>query len=721
MENFAELFNQLQTVINVVGQNINFPQIVVVGSQSDGKSSVLESIVKRGFLPRGTGVVTRTPVILQLNNTQSSSPSAEGLEEHAEVSYPDLDMPNLQSKGEVITDFSQVAGKILQATERLAGKQKNIVDKPITVKLHSPYVPDLTLVDLPGLVENRSGDQPDNIKEQVEQLVKSYVRNPNAIILAVHPATSDLANSKSLNIAREVDPNGSRTICVITKLDISDKADDKTDLLTGVEIANHHSKVLRTIAVISRSQADLNNKGWSMAAQLSKEERWFKEHYPRLADQHGSQRLSEFLSAVFRDHIRKCLPALKAAVNEMVSDSQMQLSALGEDVHSKLMNSEASRNPLIPNPGHVLVVSVIDQFVNYFKGAIQGDVDQGNTEVKGGSRIEELFNVTYWDALTGIVPLTGTSDLQVWTQIRNAWGTERQMFLNIKAFRILVQHEMARMEFESIRCVKLAYQEMLSIRNSAGQHIGYVKEQFPKLFDRIVDIVSQLMEIHLEEAKKMVSHAVKMQLDYLNVKHPDFEKPEKEAMKRFNEIVAQVEDSMNNDGSTNVHLGTPVPVRIAPIPPARQMPKPPSNGVVVNIGGQVSASGAPYPHIANGINGSWEGDTPTELEPVHSKSRSLTKREKLECDITAQLVREYFEVIRRIVRDSVPKVIVRFLVNAVRDEVLKELMTRIASSPQVYAPLLAESEVMATKRKNYSQRLDVFRNAAEIIKVLEAS
>ena len=110
------------------------------------------------------------------------------------------------------------------------GKQ-NIVNRPITVRLFAPNLPDLTLVDLPGLVEvclkistyrtdtakftkqsfgfqNPAGDQPVNIKEQVEHLVRSYIENPNAIILAVHPATTDLANGKSLKIAREVDPEG---------------------------------------------------------------------------------------------------------------------------------------------------------------------------------------------------------------------------------------------------------------------------------------------------------------------------------------------------------------------------------------------------------------------------------------------------------------------------------------------------------------------------------
>ncbi|XP_055346696.1 uncharacterized protein LOC129594136 [Paramacrobiotus metropolitanus] len=704
MEQFTDLFNQLQSVINVVGHGIDFPQIVVVGSQSDGKSSVLESIVKNGFLPRGTGVVTRTPIILQLRNIR---PGEENGQELATVSYPDPDNSGQQVREEHITDFGHVGPKIMQATERLAGNQKNIVDKPITVTLYSPNVPDLTLVDLPGLVENRQGDQPSNIKEQVEQLIRSYVQNPNAIILAVHPATSDLANSKSLNIAGEVDPNGQRTICVITKLDAADPSENKTDLLTGTDIANHHAKVLRTIGVINKSSADQNKPNWTANDQLNKEDRWFKTHYPRIAGQHGTRQLSEFLAMVFREHIRKCLPALKAAVDEMVSENHGHLISLGEDVHRKFTDPE-NRDPSLPDPGHKLVVSVITKFVEYFRGALTGDVDQGNTEVRGGARIEELFNETYWNALTAIIPLDDVSEQQVWTQIRNSWGTERQMFLSIKAFRVLVQHEMARMEHESIRCVKLAHQEMLTVRNSAGDHIAQYREQFPKLFERIVNIVAQFMETRLDETKVMVVHCVKMQLDYLNVKHPDFIKAQVDAMKRFNEIAAQIEDSVHNDGSTNVNVGAS-PARSAPAPPAT--PKPARM--------QYPASGSNQPTADPQQQTSANGNGPNVPPPVINRSRGMTKREKLECEITVQLVREYFEVIRRIVRDSVPKVIIRFLINAIRDEVLQELLTKVAANSETFTPLLTESEIIATKRKNYTEKLELYRDAAKIIRTLE--
>lgn len=71
MEQLIPIASKLQDVLGALGQttSLDLPQIVVVGGQSSGKSSVLESLVGRSFLPRGTGIVTRRPLILQLYNT----------------------------------------------------------------------------------------------------------------------------------------------------------------------------------------------------------------------------------------------------------------------------------------------------------------------------------------------------------------------------------------------------------------------------------------------------------------------------------------------------------------------------------------------------------------------------------------------------------------------------------------------------------------------------
>ena len=103
---------------------------------------------------------------------------------------------------------------------------QGISKKPISLKVYSPHVLNLTLVDLPGLTKVPIGDQPSDIEDQVREMILDYIRPSNTIILAVTPANQDLANSDALKLARHVDKEGDRTIGVITKLDLMDPGTD---------------------------------------------------------------------------------------------------------------------------------------------------------------------------------------------------------------------------------------------------------------------------------------------------------------------------------------------------------------------------------------------------------------------------------------------------------------------------------------------------------------
>jgi len=233
-----QLVNKLQDVFATVGVNnpIDLPQIVVVGSQSSGKSSVLENIVGRDFLPRGSGIVTRRPLVLQLINrpAQTNGVSAE------EVSTANDKAANADEWGEFLHipgqkyyDFSKIREEIARETEAKVGKNAGISPAPINLRIYSPNVLTLTLVDLPGLTKVPVGDQPRDIERQIREMVLKYIGKSNAIILAVTAANIDLANSDGLKLAREVDPEGQRTIGVLTKVDLMDEGTDVIEILSN--------------------------------------------------------------------------------------------------------------------------------------------------------------------------------------------------------------------------------------------------------------------------------------------------------------------------------------------------------------------------------------------------------------------------------------------------------------------------------------------------------
>ena len=117
-------------------------------------------------------------------------------------------------------DFTKVRQEIEEETDREVGKNKSISNKPINLRIYSPNILDLTLIDLPGLTKVPTGDQPEDIEYQIRHMIYEYIQHENTIILAVTPANQDLANSDALKLAKPVDPAGKRTVGVITKLDL---------------------------------------------------------------------------------------------------------------------------------------------------------------------------------------------------------------------------------------------------------------------------------------------------------------------------------------------------------------------------------------------------------------------------------------------------------------------------------------------------------------------
>ncbi|KAI9676631.1 MAG: dynamin-like GTPase mgm1 [Trizodia sp. TS-e1964] len=196
---------EIRSLLLSVGQSesLTLPSIVVIGSQSSGKSSVLEAIVGHEFLPKGSNMVTRRPIELTLVNTP------EGTTEYGE--FPTLGLGKL-------TDFSKIQ-KLLTDFNLSVSASECVSTEPIRLSIYSPNVPDLSLIDLPGYIQVVGRDQPSELKQKISELCDKYIQAPN-VILAISAADVDLANSTALRASRRVDPRGERTIGVITKMDL---------------------------------------------------------------------------------------------------------------------------------------------------------------------------------------------------------------------------------------------------------------------------------------------------------------------------------------------------------------------------------------------------------------------------------------------------------------------------------------------------------------------
>ncbi|XP_046904517.1 dynamin-1 [Hypomesus transpacificus] len=488
MEDLIPLVNKMQDAFSAIGQNatIDLPQIAVVGGQSAGKSSVLENFVGKDFLPRGSGIVTRRPLVLQLINSPT---------EHAEF---------LHCKGKKFTDFDEVRQEIEAETDRITGQNKGISPVPINLRVYSPNVLNLTLVDLPGMTKVPVGDQPADIEAQIRDMLMQFVTKDNCLLLAVSPANSDLANSDALKIAKEVDPQGQRSIGVITKLDLMDEGTDARDILENKLLPLRRGYV----GVVNRSQKDIDGKK-DIKAALAAERKFFLSHpgYRHLADRMGTAYLQKILNQQLTNHIRDTLPALRAKL-------QSQLLSIEKEVEEY-----KNYQPDDPSRKTKALLQMVQQFSVDFEKRIEGSGDQIDTyELSGGAKINRIFHERFPFELVKLEFDEKTLRKEISYAIKNIHGIRTGLFTPDMAFETIVKRQIARIKEPCQKCVDMVISELVNTVRQCTQKLA----QYPMLREEMEKIVTQHIRDRESRTKDQVMLLIDIELAYMNTNHEDF-------------------------------------------------------------------------------------------------------------------------------------------------------------------------------------------------------
>ncbi|KAK1379722.1 Vacuolar sorting protein VPS1, dynamin [Heracleum sosnowskyi] len=294
--------------LNVMQEGIQLPTIVVVGDQSSGKSSVLESLAGIS-LPRGDGICTRVPLVIRLQN-HAQSDSLLQLEYLTKV---------------VSTDESNVAIAINLATDEIAGNGKGISHTPLTLVVKKNGVPDLTMIDLPGITRVPVHGQPEDIYEQISDIIMEFIKPEESIILNVLSATVDFPTCESIRMSQLVDKTGERTLAVVTK---SDKAPD------GL-----HEKVMADDVKIGLGYVCVRNRigDESYEEARMKETKLFQAH-PLLKkidkSMVGVPVLAKRLVQIQANIISKCLPDIVKKINMKLNANVSELNNLPQKLSS---------------------------------------------------------------------------------------------------------------------------------------------------------------------------------------------------------------------------------------------------------------------------------------------------------------------------------------------------------------------------------------------------
>jgi len=720
MEQLIPIVNKLQDVFNAIGQeSIDLPQITVVGSQSAGKSSVLENIVGRDFLPRGSGIVTRRPLVLQLyciNPEDYPTEMASG-EEWGEF----LHLPNQK-----FFDFNLIRDEIVRETDRVTGRNKGISNKTINLKIFSPFVLNLTLVDLPGITKVPTGDQPEDVEEQIRNMCLDFISNPNAIILAVTAANQDLANSDALKLARLVDPEGERTIGVLTKVDIMDQGTDCCEILDNKVIPLRRGY----IAVINRSQKDII-ENLEIRKGLAKEFSYFQSHprYRNMIMKCGTRNLARTLNQLLMHHIRDVLPDIKSRISKLLLQVTTNLDALGESIDDQSFSNKGA-----------IILKIISQFTNYFINKVDGkgsnEIIEEITELYGGARISYIFNEIFGKKLKQLDPFEGLEDDDIRTAIANANGTRPSLFVPEISFDLLVRRQIARLEQPGLQCLDLIVDEM---QKMIGQTDIIEFHRFPDLRDRIMEVVNQLLKDCILPTSKMISNLIQIELAYINTSHPDFIGGKAAVAAAQQAHQQRLKQQMAGGNSTgNGEGGLPAPPPIPPASPIVPHHHPSSNPSLLSptassapVGGggflglfssSAKTNNAPPPNPSHAIvsrNTAAQVDDfkGIRLPQVPDKMRCSsqpTDKERTETEIIKTLIRSYFDIVKKNFMDLVPKTIMRFLVVSFRDNLQNELVSELYKE-QVMTEFMKETEDVASQRKALREMRDLLLKATEIV------
>ena len=630
--------------------------------------------------------MTRRPLVLQLINRPAPAKLQTNGVDEKELANNNDAQANVDEWGEFLHipgqkffDFGKIRDEIVKETEAKAGRNVGISPAPINLRIYSPNVLTLTLVDLPGLTKVPVGDQPRDIERQIKDMVLKQIQKPNAIILAVTAANVDLANSDGLKLAREVDPEGQRTIGVLTKIDLMDTGTDVVDILAGRIIPLR----LGYVPVVNRGQRDIENKK-RIDLALKNEKEFFENHpsYRNKASYCGTPYLARKLNLILMMHIKQTLPDIKTRISNSLIKYQQELEQLGA---GDLLGNSAN-----------IVLNIITEFSNEYRTVLDGQSQElSSVELSGGARISFVFHELYSNGIKAIDPFEQVKDIDIRTILYNSSGSSPALFVGTTAFELIVKQQIKRLEDPSLKCVSLVFDELVRILTQLLTKPLF--RRYPQLKEKFHAVVIAFFRRTLDPTNKLVKDLVAMEATYINTGHPDF--------LNGHRAMAIVNDRHNSNKPTQVDpkTGKPLPPSV---PPRAASPSLPTDGATDSNSGFFGSFFA-----------SKNKKKMAAMEPPPATlkaSGTLSEREGQEVEVIKLLINSYFNITRRTMIDMVPKAIMLTLVQFTKEEMQRHLLEQMYRTTEL-DELLKESEYTVRRRKECQQMVESLQRATEIV------
>ncbi|KAF9926654.1 hypothetical protein FBU30_003798 [Linnemannia zychae] len=352
-------FNKVQ-IHGGIGHKLNIPQMAIIGDQSSnvpvfkkqicsnkrkscivsnlalfpsfiwvvyirihykgGKSSVLEALTKLSF-PRDKGMCTRFAILVNLRRNISLQDNVLSAKIEGDDAFNGL--------YNAVNPKEKFEGAIKDAVSKLCGPKDSVSDRVLELTLSGPDLSPLTVIDLPGFIHTTLDTQDAGLPKLIESINARYIKEPRTIILAVVQASIDLHMSNALKQAKLYDPEGDRTVPIITK---PDRIENGNDVDWVDVVLNKVKKMKHGFLMMRNSANDKMNQSWEEARQ--EEAKFFEtgvwSSVP--ADRKGREAVRDFLGKLLYEHVSKELPALRREIDGTLDRCKKQLVAFGTPI-----------------------------------------------------------------------------------------------------------------------------------------------------------------------------------------------------------------------------------------------------------------------------------------------------------------------------------------------------------------------------------------------------
>ena len=494
----------LNSIFQQNDSGIEIPKLVVVGSQSSGKSSLLNGILSIDLLPTGKNMVTRTPLHLELIPNQDKNVAIFGnyrngtwiKEKQFTITLP---CPSDEQK-------NQVRDEIQNQTIKRAGNDMNVNKEPIYLRILAKNIPNLTLIDLPGLTMVACTDrgQPKDIKQQIRDMVGNYISSPKSIILAVMPARTDLEADIALDLIKEYDPRGERTIGLLTKVDLMN---ENTDISSYLENKVSKDLQMKYGYFAIRNRTTKEGLEISLHEGYIKEREFFRKHtiYGKMSTSNlGIPNMTNKISEILIHNIKDSLPHLLNKIENKITDVKKILNDLG----TSIPNTEEGK------------ASQIHLLVSDFSRNVVKTINDRGVILNTGRNIKNFF-IQYRKELNNLNPYNNTNYNEEYIKeaIENCEGNH--MTFPSPPIEVLEQclqdpkNKPIQLLIEpSLKCCHQIGQELIILIDTLLSHTKL--SRFPNLIKKIrSELITKILSKYSKVTNKKIKESVHIEESYI--------------------------------------------------------------------------------------------------------------------------------------------------------------------------------------------------------------